>query len=58
MYKIILHIVMIGCLLRGAFVFDMGGSADGVNTTASAICLVAAVIAAGVLQFSDKQKEK
>ena len=53
-YRIVLIIVMIGCLIRGAFVFDMGLSAAGTNTTASAICLIAAVIAAGMLYLIDK----
>lgn len=53
-YKVILNIVLFACLLRGAFVFDMGRSADGTNTTASALCLIAAVIAAGTLYFIDK----
>lgn len=58
MYKIILNVLMIACLLRGALVFDMGRSAAETNTTASAICLLAAVVAAGMLHFKEKQKEK
>ena len=56
MNKLILKITMYVCLARGAFVFDMGGSAKGTNTTASALCLIAAVFAAGFL-YRDEQKD-
>ncbi len=52
-YKTILIIVMTGCIARGLLVFDMGRSAIGTNTTASAICLVAAVIATGILYLAE-----
>ena len=55
MYKIILNLILCVCLIRGTFVFDMGGSAEGTNTTASAICLVAAAISAGFLHFIQKK---
>jgi hypothetical protein len=52
-YKIILNIIMVIGLLRGVFVFDMGPSAADTNTTTSAICLLAAAIAAGALLSMD-----
>ena len=57
MYKIILNIILFACLIRGAFVFDMGFSAHQTNTTASAFCLLAAAVAAAALYFKeDKPK--
>ena len=57
MYKLLLQLLMAACILRGLFVFDMGGSAEDTNTTASAICLVAAVLAAGILYYVDQNKD-
>ena len=48
---------MVVGLLRALFVFDMGPSAADTNTTTSAICLLAAAIAAGALLSMDKSNK-
>jgi hypothetical protein len=46
--------IIIGiCFLRGLFVFDMGGSAEGTYPTAGAICLGAATLGASIMAFAE-----
>ena len=43
---------------RGLFVFDMGPSAKDVYSTASAVCLAGAVVAAALMYLAEKKSEK
>lgn len=49
----IIWVAILASFLRGVFVFDQGPSAADIYPTASAICLVGAIIAA-ILMVKDK----
>ena len=45
------------CFIRGLFVFDMGGSAEGTYPTASDVCLAGSIIAAAILVHGMTRRE-
>jgi len=55
--KILLYISIVAAFLRGLFVFDQVGSAEGTYPTASAICFVGSIFIAAYMLYNDKQEK-